>query len=211
MPSAYVFPNPAQPLSNIFPEKITTVCPAPSGLNQHFTAIKTGDVNGSALTSSRGENWVVFTAKKQRFIAGELVEVHIQSPDLSNVAGFQFTLEADTAFLTLQSVAAGTIPTRFGISLEQNRVTASWYSIEPVEGEQTVFVLKFMALKSGTVSQSLQMNSLIAQPEAYDHNLNSAYAVLKFDSFFFPAGSRGNHTHLARFERQGNSNTQRLF
>ncbi len=180
VPSNFVFPNPAQPLSTLFPEKISTTCPVPSGLNKNFTAIKTGDVDGSALSSSRGENWVVFYAEKQRFKAGDMVEVAIQSPELSNVAGFQFTLEADPAYLALQSVAPGAIAPRLGISLEQNRVAASWYATGIMEGEQTVFVLKFTALQAGTLTQALQMNSAVAQAEAYNHSLKSALAMLQF-------------------------------
>ena len=181
VPSSFVFPNPAQPLSNIFPEKISTVCPAPSGLNQHFTAIKTGDVNGSALTSSRGEHWVIFNAEQQRFTAGDELEVSIRTPELSNVAGFQFTLDIDPVFLTLQGVISGTIPTRVGLFLEQNRLAASWYSSKVIESVDTVFVLKFKALQTGTLSQAIQMSSAVAQAEAYDRNFKSAYAALQFN------------------------------
>jgi len=180
VPSAFVFPNPTQPLSTVFPEKISTVCPAPSGLNQHFTAIKTGDVDGSVVPSSRGEDWVVFYAEKQRFRAGDVLEVAIHTPNLNNMAGFQFTLEADPAYLVLQSVEPGTITPRFGVS--QNRVATSWYSTAVLEGEQTVFVLKFTALQTGALTGALQMNSSVARAEAYDQGLKIAQAVLQFRS-----------------------------
>ncbi|MFN0034193.1 MAG: T9SS type A sorting domain-containing protein [Saprospiraceae bacterium] len=182
VPSAFVFPNPAQPLSTVFPEKISTVCPTPTGLNQHFMAIKTGDVDGSAGNASRGtgENLTVFRAENQRFEAGDVVEVAIQSPDLSDLAGFQFTLEADADFLALQSVEPGAIAPRFGVSLEQSRVAASWYSAEGASGEQTVFVLKFNALQAGTLDQTLQINSTIAQAEAYDRTMKNAGVALQF-------------------------------
>jgi len=181
VPSNFVFPNPAQPLAASFPEKISTTCPVNTGLSKNFTAIKTGDVDGSALTSSRGEDWVAFYAEKQRYYAGDLVEVAIMVPEMSNLAGFQFTLEADPSYLALQSVSPGTISTRLGISLDQNRVAASWYSTIPLAGEQIVLVLKFTALQAGTLTQVLQMNSAIAQSEAYNQSLKSALAVLQFN------------------------------
>ncbi|MDO8368112.1 MAG: T9SS type A sorting domain-containing protein [Saprospiraceae bacterium] len=181
VPSNHVFPNPAQPLSTLFPEEISTVCTVPSGLNKNFTAIKTGDVDGSVITSTRGEDWVIFYTTKQRFSAGEEVEVAIISPELSKVAGFQFTLEADPAYLTLQSAAPGTVTPRFGIFPEQNKVAASWYTTPVMEGVQTVMILKFIALQSGTLSQALQMNSSITEAEAYDHTLKSARSVLQFN------------------------------
>lgn len=181
VPSNFVFPNPAQPLAASFPEKISTTCPVNTGLSKNFTAIKTGDVDGSALTSSRGEDWVAFYAEKQRYYAGDLVEVAIMVPEMSNLAGFQFTLEADPSYLALQSVSPGTISTRLGISLDQNRVAASWYSTSPLAGEQIVLVLKFTALQAGTLTQVLQMNSAIAQSEAYNQSLKSALAVLQFN------------------------------
>jgi len=182
VPTAFVFPNPAQPLSALFPEKISTVCPTLSGINQAFTAIKTGDVDGSAMTSNRGEEWASFYTKKQRFSAGDVVEVTLQSPNLSSVAGFQFTIEADPVYLVLQSAVPGTITPRFGVSLEQNRVAASWYSTGVVDGEQTVMVLKFTALQTGILSQVLQMSSAVAQAEAYSHNLKSMGVRLQFNT-----------------------------
>ncbi len=182
VPSNFVFPNPLQPLATVFPEKYSTACPSPLGLNQQFTAIKTGDVDGSANVSNReGEgDLLVFYAQKRRFYAGEVVEVAIQSPELSNVAGFQFTLEADPSLLALQSVAPGTITPRFGISLEQNRVATSWYSTSTVAGEQTVVVLKFIAQKSGSLSQALQLNSSITHAEAYNRSMNQTAVALEY-------------------------------
>ncbi len=184
VPKGFVFPNPAQPLSTVFPEKISTTCPAPSGQNQHFTAIKTGDVDASFSLSNRegDENAAVFHTPRKRFRAGDVLEVSIQTPDLNSLAGFQFTLVADPNFLALQSVEPGTISPRIGVFFEQNRVAASWYSLQELEGSQTVFVLKFNALQRGSLSQSIQMTSSVAQAQAYDKTLNTAGALLQFDN-----------------------------
>jgi hypothetical protein len=183
VPSGFVFPNPAQPLATPFPEKISTVCPAPSGLNQHFTAIKTGDVDGSVDVSTKGgdENLMVFSAAKRRFRAGDLVEVAIQTPDLTEVSAFQFTMEADPAFLSLQSVEPGTISPRIAISLAQNRVATSWYSTSVVEGSQTLYVLKFVALQSGTLLQALQLNSMVTEAAGFDRTLARKSVALQYD------------------------------
>ena len=181
VPSAFVFPNPAQPLSSAFPEKISTTCPLSTGLNQHFTAIKTGDVDGSFdVNSSSKQAQVAFYAERKRFRAGDQVEVAILSP-ADHVLGFQFTLEANSNLLSLQSVAPGTITPRLGLDLAQNRVAAAWHSTSGMESAQTVMILKFNAVASGTVAQALQMNSSMVQAEAYDPELQTGVAVLQFD------------------------------
>jgi hypothetical protein len=183
VPSAFVFPNPAQPLASVFPEKISTTCPAPSGLNQNFTAIKTGDVDGSIDFSTKPgeEDLAIFYTEKKRFRAGDIVEVRIQTPDLSQLPGFQFTLDANPAVLHLQSVEPGTITPRLGLSTVPNRVAASWYSIQALDGVQTVMVLKFLALQKGSLAQVLQMNSTVARAEAYDANYQTLAAALQFE------------------------------
>lgn len=180
VPKSHVFAQPALPLASAFPEKISTVCPHPSGLNQHFVAIKTGDVDGSALNSSRSEEKAIFFAEKQRFDANEEITVLIQTPDLGGLKGFQFTLDANPAFLQLQSVEPGSIPVKFIAQTVQNRVTASWYSTAAINGVQTVFIVKFKTLQGGTLSSSLEINSSLTQAEAYDATLQVMGATLEF-------------------------------
>ncbi len=183
VPSSFVFPDPAKPLSVLMPEKISTICPGSSGENQSFVAIKTGDVDGSAMLSNKegGDDLAIFYTKKRRFFAGEMVEVAIQTSMLSQLAGFQFTLEANPAYLVLQSVAPGTISPRMGVDLDQNRVAVSWYSTIPVEDDQTVMILKFKALQTSSLLQSLHLNSSVAHAEAYDQTLKTMSAALQFD------------------------------
>ncbi|MFN0215718.1 MAG: T9SS type A sorting domain-containing protein [Saprospiraceae bacterium] len=192
VPSNFVFPNPAQPFSTVIPDKISTVCPIPPGLNKNFIAIKTGDVNGSVMTSVREEEWIAFYTEKRRFAAGAELEVVLQSPNLSNVSGFQFTLEADPEYLALQSVTPGTLMPRFGYSIEQNRVAVSWYATSPLEGEHSVIILKFKALKKGSLPHVLQMNSNIAQAEGYDQSYNTVQAVLEFSLLQARSGAVAN-------------------
>lgn len=182
VPADFVFPNPGQPLSGVIPEKISTVCPAPSGLNKRFIAIKTGDVNGSANLSNKegDEDPIVFFTQKRRFKAGDIVEVAIKAFDLSNVAGFQFTLEANPAYLSLQSIETGSIQPRLGVTQNLGRVAASWYTTQAIDGEQTIFTLKFLAVQTGTLLQALQMNSVVTKAEAYDQTLSLKSVALQF-------------------------------
>lgn len=186
VPAAYVFPNPDQPLSAAFPEKISTTCPMPSGLNQHFMAIKTGDVDDSwdANTSTRpeDENQVLFHTPRQRFEAEEEVEVVIHTPDLSEWTGFQFTLEANSEYLSLLDVTPGSIAPRVAVDEAANRVACSWYSLEGVEGPQTALVLRFKALKTCFLQKVLFMNASVTSAEAYDKTLQKSRAVLGFGS-----------------------------
>ena len=124
---------------------------------------------------------MVFSAAKRRFRAGDLVEVAIQTPDLTEVSAFQFTMEADPAFLSLQSVEPGTISPRIAISLAQNRVATSWYSTSVVEGSQTLYVLKFVALQSGTLLQALQLNSMVTEAAGFDRTLARKSVALQYD------------------------------
>lgn len=181
IPSAYVFPNPFKPFAAAFPEKISTTCPAPSGVNQHFTAIKTGDVDGSWTTTSNkgGDELVVFTAKKQRFHAGESIEVVIETSDLKDVSAFQFDLIADPAYLQLVDAQAGTLTPR--MSTGSNVASASWYTLTPLEGSQSVMTLHFTAVQDGSTDQALSIGSMITRAELYDNTFAAKRLTLQFN------------------------------
>lgn len=184
VPANFVFPSPNQPLSVVFPEKISTTCPMPSGLHQHFIAIKTGDVDGSwgpnASSRLENENKMLFHTFRRRFEADDEIEVVINTPDLSEWAGFQFTLEANAEYLSLLEVTPGSIAPRMGVDEVANRVACSWYSLAGVAGPQTALILRFKTLKAGFLHKVLFMNASVTAAEAYDKTLQKSSAVLGF-------------------------------
>ena len=192
VPSSHIFPDPQDPLAAIFPEKISTTCPAPSGLNQHFVALKTGDVDASAnlsnsLTGSAddrsiGDKTAMFRIVNQRFVAGDDVTATLIAPDMSTMLGFQFTLFANQEKLALQS-AEPLLAARLAVYPDQNNVALSWYAkAGETSGIRPVITLHFKALQSGTLKQSLQFSSTVAQAEAYDLNQQTMDIGLEFSS-----------------------------
>jgi hypothetical protein len=184
VPKAFQFANPAQPLSPAFPEKISTTCPAPAGINQHFVAIKTGDVDASALSGNTREELkekVQFRTPRQRFEAGEVLEVPILTPDLKNYYGFQFSIEANSDMLTLLGAEAGDLSPRMKVLTAENRVSLSWHDLSENEGPQTLVTLRFQAKTAGATSQALQISGSGLTAEVYDLDLNKWGASLYFE------------------------------
>ncbi len=189
VPAAFTFPAPKNPLASPFPEAIKTVCPMTNGQNQHFMAIKTGDVDGSltlnSLTAADNRTKsgaAYFRLPNRSFTAGETVTVEVYTPDLTQVQGFQLGLVADPRLLTLQSVIPGLVPTQaLGVFPTQNRAVASWQSTASYNGTiQRAFTLTFQAMQNGTVQEALTLDAKIAA-EAYDRELQTKNVALQFE------------------------------
>jgi hypothetical protein len=189
VPTGYTFPVPQAPLSNVFPEKISTTCPAPSGQNHHFVAIKTGDVDGSVVPTFTGNaddragegEVATFYMPNQRYVTGEYVTATLYTPDLSTMLGFQFTLNIDPARLELVAVNSE-LNQRMATYTGQNRVTASWYT-RPGEdaGERPVFTFVFKALQNSSLKQAIQFSSSITKAEAYNPGRQLMGVDIRFD------------------------------
>lgn len=174
VPANHVFVNPALPLAHAFPENISTVCPLSSNVSSGFIAIKTGDVDDSVVpnSSTKGEGEpLILQASKKRFAAGETFQVHISLPGAASIKGFQFTLSANPAMLTLLEASSGLSGMRLNVDSEQNRVIGSWYTMDAMEGDLTVLTLTFSAQQRGSLTGNLFLNASIAAPEAYDQQL----------------------------------------
>ena len=178
VPLAYSFTDPLDPLADLFPETISTTCPAPSGLNQHFVAMKTGDADGNAnlihsLISSpddRGSSagTVTFKMVNQRFQAGEEITAQLISPELSDMLGFQFTLSANPENLELLS-AEPMLTAKTGAFPAQGDASMSWYRRSgESSGIRPVLKLRFKALANSSLKQSINFSSDITRAEAYD-------------------------------------------
>jgi hypothetical protein len=196
VPTAYAFPNPQAPLATAFPELI--VFPGLGDITgQDFVAVKTGDVNGSALQGQFGDqaldrkpqSQVRFLAHDVPFEAGDLVQFDLLTPNMSVMAGFQFTLTYDKTALQPAGIQPGIIPmSDMGLMFDQGNVSAVWYSPEVLAGASwgdqrlLAFSLVFKALKSGTLHQVISMNSSVTATEAYNAQMETLGAALDFDN-----------------------------
>ncbi len=188
VPSAFVFPNPANPLTQPFPESITVEGLAFNQWDRNFVGIKTGDVNNSAnpatLTGDGGDersfdNALIFNTKDIELVAGQAYAIPFMakanSPEL---AGFQFTFDFDENALAFEGIETGNSPVKasdFGTpdALGEGALTVSWSNLEgeilPESG--AVFTLKFSAKTSARLSDVLVINSRITPAEAYGGSL----------------------------------------
>ena len=196
IPQSYVFPNPLNPWAANVPASQTFCLSGDINFDPDFVAIKLGDVNGSANTSNFISNQTddrsyngnaIFQTNEQIFKAGQEVRVDIITPDLASLAAFQFTLHYDPQVLSFVSVEPDLVPLDYFGQLDENNLTASWHNavmLDPnVQAKNLrlrAFTLVFNSLEKGALSEVLEMNSAVANAEAYTRGLQTVPATLEF-------------------------------
>lgn len=170
----YVFPNPSNPFQEIFPETKEIVDPQTHQMYEDFVGVKTGDVNGNAVTNSlsstedRTVGTLMFDVEDRMVQAGETFLVELRPADAST--GYQFTLYHPGLQVVDVRPGGGMGADNFGIFPNEQSLTASYFSTESAGG----FAVTFRASSSGSLSRMLSLSSRITRAEAYRVEANGS-------------------------------------
>ena len=164
---AYIFPNPAAPFAEVFPESKTVAAIQGNRLDDNFIGVKIGDVNGSAVANNlmqvddRTNGTLYFDLEDRIVKAGEVVEAVFRAAEKN--AGYQFTLKYDG--LELLDIVPGERMgmEHFAIFAKENAFTTSFNGES--KGE---FKVLFRAKRTGDLSRMLSVSSSITKAEAYE-------------------------------------------
>ncbi|MCB0531953.1 MAG: T9SS type A sorting domain-containing protein, partial [Saprospiraceae bacterium] len=179
----YVFPNPTNPFMDIFPETKSVADIQLSHFDDDFVAVKVGDVNMNAVTSSlmsvedRTTGELLFDANDRQVKSGEVFTVNFRAAD--KVKGYQFTLYfPDMEVVDVTAEADDMSERNFGVFNDKHSLTTS-FDNERVHG---AFAVTFRAHKAGMLSQMLKVSGQITKAEAYAIDAADVMAIaLRFN------------------------------
>ncbi|MCB9316823.1 MAG: HYR domain-containing protein [Lewinellaceae bacterium] len=177
---AYNFPNPANPFSTIFPETKQIANMQASMDQEDFVSVKTGDVNGNAVTSSlmstedRTAGTLLFDVEDRAVKAGEEFTVTFKAAE--KVQGYQFTMNYNNLELVNIAPGASMQLDNFGVFAKEGALTTSWDGTNQAE-----FALTFRAKANGMLSQMLGVSSRITKAEAYNAGADRLSVAFRFN------------------------------
>ncbi len=187
------FPVPGNPWFTIFPEVININDLATDRMSNNFIAVKIGDVNNSAVTTSlngvEGRSFAgtfELQVPELAFSKGELLEVPFTAAQLEAARGYQFTLDYGQRVLELVDVQYGLADEHsLGLhGLAEGYITASWYRKGSLAsagaGEKPLFTLYFRAQAAGRLSDLLRISSQQTLAEAYSPGNELLEVALEF-------------------------------
>ena len=161
-----------------------------SSLDVNFTAVKIGDVNGSAIAGQkvgkRSNSDFYLTALDQSFESGDLVSVPFVVEEAAVVSGMQFTLKFDHNNLVFQGIDGADVNiTSENFALLNNHDGTITFSMSNPSGldlraNDNIFTAYFEAKSAGKLSEVIEINSDHLDSEAYDMNdeiLNVEYVI----------------------------------
>ncbi len=176
----YLFPNMDNPFSSTFPESHTI-----NGLNsdmiKDFIAVKTGDLNQSAVPNNLNEgdvredrpSWIL-EMQDEPVYQGEFYEIPITVKENGDLNGFQYTLAFDPELVDVKSIEAGSLKgmndNNFGIhAINEGWLTTSWHQPNPMKISKgdTLFTIKFTAKENIGMNKIFSINSLKTPAEMY--------------------------------------------
>lgn len=179
--SAYVFTDPASPLGEVFPEKMTLDAVQNDLFGKNFIAIKIGDVNGTvdpenlfsgdAADRSDGD-WPVFLENFE-LKAGFSYKIPIKTTDLTRLEGFQMHLHVDPKKLR----PIGILPGR-GLRAEhfndnklaEGNLFLSWVKSGETDwlpGDSTIFEWQFECLENARLADVFFLKNDWLAAESY--------------------------------------------
>jgi hypothetical protein len=159
-------------------------------MQNHFVAVKVGDVNGSATTAannepvdSRNANKLTLLAHDKAFSAGETVRMDVTADKAITLSGAQWTLSYDAAALELTGVTPGAIQlTQENTHITSGAATFSWFEAEGADlnANDVLFTLEFKATSNQSLADVVKMTSDITKAEAYTQDLSDLSLGLSF-------------------------------
>jgi len=171
IPSDYVFPNPANPWQETFPEVKNFNNLVGKANNASFVGIKMGDLNGSVIPNTAGVqirnvvDKIKLNLSEMKLEAGETKKVSFTLEDIEQVEGIQFTMEFDKSSLELIDVINDiTQDEHVAVFGDENLMTVSWNGHVK---EGALFHLVLRAKKPAYLSDAIRLNDRITRKEAY--------------------------------------------
>ncbi len=177
----FAFPDPQNPFKTLFPETKELKGLTASSLANNFVAVKVGDVNGNAVTSSlmsaddRTAGTLLFDVDDRVVKAGEVFTVTFKAAEV--VQGYQFTLNhSGLELVNIEPLTEGMTLGHFGVFGEESAVTTSWDGEVPAK-----FALTFRAKTSGELSRLLGVSGRITKAEAYSKGSDRLAVAFRFN------------------------------
>jgi hypothetical protein len=194
--AAYVFPNPANPWAQVFPEVVNiNNLPADVLTSGDFVAVKTGDVNNSAVANAytdvdvrtSGETFA-FQVAEEAVKAGNEYRVAFTGADMEQIQGYQLTMNFDRQALELVDIAYGVASEEnFGLRFaSEGMITMSWNG--EARSEDVLFTLVFAANRDAQLSELLSVSSRYTVAEAYNNKDEVMDVAINFGSETVTAG-----------------------
>jgi|GEM_PF-478584 len=178
VPAAYEFPVPTNPWFEDFPEVINVNDLSGQLMGQDFVAIKTGDINSSALTTLASieerdvKGLYEIITNDIELKVGEEYEVQLRADQLSQIQGWQGTLLFDASVLEFKDINYGAIqPSHVGLRhVADGAITMSWNDPAGTNGSgvDQLASLIFKAKQNARLSQVLGIGSRYTRAEAYN-------------------------------------------
>lgn len=211
----YVFPNPANPFTQVIPEflNINNLSSSQNGVD--FVAVKVGDVNGSAVPNVSGGNTgsrnfageLDFVVDEKSIEAGETFRVPFRASNFVNLTGYQFALQFNAEALKLEDIEMGELEglsdANFGLTmLEDGIIMTSWDNSKNTlhDNNTVLFTLIFKSNTKSELSKMLQVTSTAMPAEAYRTAGNDS-ELLNVSLQF----NKANNVELEDFELYQNS------
>ncbi|MEM9991390.1 MAG: T9SS type A sorting domain-containing protein, partial [Bacteroidota bacterium] len=188
----FVFTNPQNPWADNFPELMNFNNLEESYMAADFVAIKVGDVNGSVQANSllhhaqpRGASTLELEVEDRFLQVGQTASVRFTG-NLSQVAGYQFTLNHQGLELVNIEEATANAANAANFGSFEGQLTASWHKQANASSEsETAFVLTFQAKEAMWLSDALALNSSRTPIEAYTSEGELQHVALNFTSAGF--------------------------
>ena len=154
--------------------------------DQDFVGVKIGDVNGSAVVNSfnddseldkRSDRTLSLAVVNQNLVDGEQVTVPVYADNMTDIAGFQHTLNYDASAMTLVTVeAAGLNITDDNVAYynaDNGSIAISWNAVDGVslDSDEVLFELVFDVNQNTNLAKNLFINSGMTKAEAYTSDL----------------------------------------
>ena len=146
-----------------------------SSIGHNFTAVKIGDLNGTALNyvdkrqRRANSNRVVISFNDQDVVEGQLVTVQLYAHDFEDVNGLQMSIRPIN--LDFQQLIPGQLDLDSRNIFQQNeaKLNLSYTSskVNTIEDDQVLFTLQFIAKQEGKLSEMLHLNNKHLNGEIY--------------------------------------------
>jgi hypothetical protein len=185
--------NPAPPMMNplnnpVPPSTIQHNNVMMDFLDDDFTAVLVGDVNGDVLPSLTGggggaesNEAFKFRLDERSFQAGEIVTIPFKASDFVNRQAYQMTISFNPEVFELQDIVPGVLPglseANFGTAnLADGLISTLWVGGKPTtfDDNEVLFSLTFQVLENAaTLAEVLRSGSDITEALAIDETGNT--------------------------------------